>query len=378
MRSSVGQQAGESRHQVTQQALRHGLPYGAVMATGGAAQLARACAVPGAVRPLLWLAVVEAGWIAGRGVIRHRRELRLALSVWTRIGPPAEHTGVLTVPLGLAVVATGLRAQLGPARALGAALMVLAWLSAVLFVSRFSVSVSHPGRSNTLDGGWFLAPAALLGAGIASGAYATDAAGVLADLLRWGALVAVGVGTTGYWAVVLGSAIAIARRGLGDGPRVLWWIAAGCGGLGAAGLARALSASGGMWPADVVTLVHGAAIVTWSFAALLAVPIVAASVRSLARSRRIEKAAPWPPTFSTAVFALGALGAGKMLGLPAVTDVGKAAACATLALWAVTAALHASRPLPSSGRRPRIPTCERDDPTVPSIPPTATTVPPPR
>ena len=73
MRASVGQQAGESRHQVTQQALRHGLPYGAVMATGGAAQLARACAVPGAVRPLLWLAVVEAGWIAGRGVIRHRR-----------------------------------------------------------------------------------------------------------------------------------------------------------------------------------------------------------------------------------------------------------------------------------------------------------------
>ena len=376
MRSSVGQPAGESRHQVTQQALRHGLPYGAVMATGGAAQLARACAVPGAVRPLLWLTVVEAGWIAGRGVIRHRRELRLALSVWTRIGPPAEHTGVLTVPLGLAVVATGLSGQPGPARALGAALMVLAWLSAVLFVSRFSVSVSRLGPSSTLDGGWFLAPAAVLGAGIATGAYATDAAGVLADLLRWVALVAAGVGTTGYWTVVLGSAVAIARRGLGDGPRVLWWIAAGCGGLGAAGLARALSASGGMWPVAVVMLVHGAAIVTWSFAALLAVPIVAASVRSLARSRRIEKVAPWPPTFSTAVFALGALGAGKMLGLPAVTDVGKAAAGATLALWAVTAALHASRLLPSTGRQPTRPTRALDDPTTTTCPPEVLAPPP--
>ena len=378
MSSTVAHQRSESLHQGTHRALRHGLPYGAVMATGGAAQLAGACGLPGAVRPLLWLAVVEAEWIAGRGVIGHRRELRLPLSVWTRIGPPAEHTGVLTVPLGLAVVATGLSAQPRSANALGAALVVLAWLSAALLVARFSVSVSHPGRSDTLDGGWFLAPAALLGAGIASGAYATDAGGALADLGRWVALVAAGVGVAGYWAVVLGSAIAIARRGLGDGPRVLWWIAAGCGGLGAAGLARALSASGGMWPADVVMLVHGAAIVTWSFAALLAVPIVAASVRSLARSRQIEKAAPWPPTFSTAVFALGALGTGKMLELRAVTDTGKAAAATTLVLWAVTAALHASRPLPSSGRQLTIPTCERDDPTVSSSPPAATVAPPPR
>jgi hypothetical protein len=108
--SFVGLQAGESRHQVTQQALRHGLPYGAVMATGGAAQLAGAYGLPGATRPLLWLAVVAAGWIAGRGVIRHRRELRLPLWAWTRIGPPGEHAGVLTVSLGLTVVASGLSA----------------------------------------------------------------------------------------------------------------------------------------------------------------------------------------------------------------------------------------------------------------------------
>jgi hypothetical protein len=169
-----------------------------------------------------------------------------------------------------------------------------------LFVARFSVSVSRPGRSGALDGGWFLAPAALLGAGIAAGAYATDAAGVLADLLCWVALVAAGVGTTGYWAAVLGSAIAVARRGLGDSRRVLWWIAAGCGGLAAAGLARALSAGGGLWPTDVVTL----------------------------------------------------------------------------ALWTVTAALHASRLLPSTGRQPTTPTYGRDDPTVPTRPPEALAPPP--
>ncbi|MGC8464094.1 MAG: hypothetical protein ACP5P9_10570, partial [Acidimicrobiales bacterium] len=208
------------------------------------------------------------------------------------------------------------------------------------------------------------------------GAYATDAPGVLADLLRWVALVAAGVGTTGYWAVVLGSAIAVGRRGLGDSRKVLWWIAAGCGGLAAAGLARALSAGGGVWPTDVVTLAHGAAIITWSFSALLAVPVVAASVRFLARSRRIERAAPWPPTFSTAVFALGALGTGKMLELPAVTDVGKVAAAVTLAFWTVTAALRASRLLPSTRRQPTNPTYKRDDPTVPTRPPEALAPPP--
>ncbi|MGC8463668.1 MAG: hypothetical protein ACP5P9_08380, partial [Acidimicrobiales bacterium] len=73
------------------------------------------------------------------------------------------------MPLGLAVVASGLRAQPGPAYALGIGLGALAWLSAALFVARFSVSVLLPRRSDALDGGWFLAPAALLGAGIAAG-----------------------------------------------------------------------------------------------------------------------------------------------------------------------------------------------------------------
>ena len=361
-----------SRFEPTKQppfrSLRLGLPFGAVMATGGAAQLAGACGLPGATRPLLWLALAEAGWIAGRGLIRHRDDLRLPTSAWARIGPPAEHTGALTVPLGLAVVATGLSTQSGPARVLGAAFLVLAWLSTAVFAAQFAVSVARRSGTIAVDGGWFLAPAALLGAGIAAGAYAGQAVGLLAVVLQWAALLAAGIGLLGYWVVAVSAALAIPRRGLGHGKRVLWWIAAGCGGLAAAAIGRALSA-GGLWPADVVTLAHGAAIVTWSFAALLVVPILAASMRVLARDRQIERAAPWPPTFSTAVFALGALGTGKMLDLPAVTDVGKVAAAVTLALWAATAALHASRLLSSPPRTRAAQSTDVHDPTVPASPP---------
>ena len=343
--------------------LRLGLPYGVVMATGGAAQLAVTYGLGSAARSLLWLAVAEAGWIAGRGLLRRRNELHLPWSTWARIGPPAELTGVLTVPLGLAVVATGLATQPGPAKVLGASFVALAWLCTAAFLARLAISVARKGGTTALDGGWFLAPAAVLGSGIAAGAYTADTAGALAHLLGWVALAAAAVGTAGYWAVVLGSAITFARRGLGDSRRVLWWIAAGCGGLAATAIARGLS-SGGPWSAGEKTFAHSAAIITWSFAALLAVPIVAISVHFIVHCRRIGRAAPWPPTFSTAVFALGALGTGKMLEIPAVTVVGKVAAAVTLALWTVTAALHASRLLQSTGRQLANPTDRRDDPTV--------------
>ncbi len=380
--SSLAANQGESPQQPQPRALRLGLPYGAVMATGGAGQLAGACGLPGAARPLLWLAVAEAGWIAGRGLVRHRGELRLPPSAWARIGLPAEHTGVLTVPLGLAVVATGLSTQPGLAKVLGAAFVVLAWLSAAVFVARFAVSVTRRDGTTAVDGGWFLAPAALLGAGIAAAAYAGQTVGVLADLLRWVALVAAAVGVAGYWAVAAGAALAVARRGLGQGRRVLWWIAAGCGGLAAAAVGRVLAAGRALVPSGVAAAGHVVAGATWSVAAVLAVPIVVASVRSLARTRRIVRAAPWPPTFSTAVFALGALATAKMLGVPAVTGVGKVAAGATLALWAVTAVLHASRLFPAARRRPGpAETTDRDAPTVapsPLVPDTAPMAAPPR
>jgi hypothetical protein len=96
--SSLAAHWGEPPQQPPSQALRLGLSYGTVMATAGAGQLAGACGLPSAGRPLLWQAVAKAGWIAGPDLTRHRDELRLPQSTWARIGLPAEHTGALTVP----------------------------------------------------------------------------------------------------------------------------------------------------------------------------------------------------------------------------------------------------------------------------------------
>ncbi|MHB8294082.1 MAG: hypothetical protein ACYDH5_05535 [Acidimicrobiales bacterium] len=78
------------------------------MATGVAGQLAGASGVARAGRPLLWLALAEGLWITGRGIVSHHRHFRCQLRLWWRIGRPGEHTGMLTVPLGLAVLATGI------------------------------------------------------------------------------------------------------------------------------------------------------------------------------------------------------------------------------------------------------------------------------
>ncbi len=195
----------------------------------------------------------------------------------------------------------------------------------------------------------------------------------MGEVLRWATLLAAGLGLAGYWVLAVSAALAVSRRGLGQGNRVLWWIAAGCGGLAAAAAARALSVGGGPWPLAVVAAGHAAAVVTWSLAALLAVPIVVASMSSLARSRRIVRAAPWPPTFSTAVFALGTLATGKVLDAPTITSVGKAAAGATLAFWAVISVPHASQLLPRARRQRAAKASDVDGPIVPPSAPVAET-----
>lgn len=165
-------------------------------------------------------------------------------------------------------------------------------------------------------------------------------------------LLAAAASVVGYWAVAAAAAVCVARRGLGDDRRVLWWIAAGCGGLAAASVGRALAAGDGYWPPSVSDAWHITAAVTWALAAEFAVPIVIESLRWLSGTRRIVRLAPWPPTFSTAVFALGGLATGAMFHAHAITMIGKAAGFATLALWVNTAGLHATRAIPTrQGRR---------------------------
>ena len=321
-------------------ALRAGLPFGAVMATGAASQICQLLGIRDAVQPLLWLAVAEAVFITVRGVIRHRDEFALPLRAWTRIGPPAEHAGVLTVPLGLAVITAGLAGPGSVAPSgLATASLVLTWLTGVIFVARFVLSAGRAGFPlHRMDGAWFLAPAAILGAGIASAACSAHAEPSYAAVLRWLALVAAIGGTAGYWALMPVAAAGVARHRGATGPAVLWWIWAGCGGLAAACLSKALGAKGATWAPALRAVLSPLATATWIAAAVLLVPIVVVSVRFLLGRPKPAPALPWPPTFSTAVFALGGLDVGVLAGIDPVGTLGKVAGYAALAGWAITAA----------------------------------------
>lgn len=320
--------------------LRAGLPYGAVMATGGTAQLTRACGLGALAQPLVWLALAQAAWILVRGVYRHRAELHQSAAAWLRVGWPREHTGVLTVPLGLAVIASGLAAERGGgALAVGLTCLMLAWATTGVFVGRFTWALARHVRNRAVDGAWFLAPAALLGASVAAAAYVPRATGVGA-LLRICALVMALAGTAGYAAVVALAAGRALRSGLAGARPVLWTISAGCGGLAGAALARALLSGGARWGPSLSAVLRVAALTTWLVAAVLAVPILAQSARWLAGLRDLPVRLPWPPTFSAAVFALGALAVGTVTNDSVLSAIGRASAYATVAFWSLTAASY--------------------------------------
>jgi hypothetical protein len=320
--------------------LRAGLPFGAVMATGAASLICQLVGIRVAVQPLLWLAVTEAVFIAARGVIRRRDEFALPPREWTRIGPPAEHAGVLTVPLGLAVITAGLARQGSVAPSgMATACLVLTWLTGVIFVARFVLSAGRAGfPRHRMDGAWFLAPAAILGAGIASAACSAHAGPFDAAVLRWMALVAAISGTAGYWALMPMAAAGVARHRRETGRAVLWWIWAGCGGLAAACLSKVLSAKGATWAPALRVVLCPVATTTWLAAGVLLVPIVVLSVRFLLGRPKAAPVLPWPPTFSTAVFALGGMDVGVLAGIHPVGIIGKVAGYAALAGWAITAA----------------------------------------
>jgi len=326
-------------------ALRVGLPFGFVMATGAASQLAGLCGEAWALKPLLWLAVAAAVWITGYGAFRHRAQFRAPLSTWTALGPPAQHGGVLTVPLGLAVVSTGLAGQTGGfAAAVATVGLVLAWLAVLVFVPRFVASVSRTRRLSALDGSWFLAPAVLLGVAISNVAFVPhEASTVTQDWLRFSALTAAILGALGYWTVLAAAAVRVARYRLGGARPVLWWIWAGCGGLAATSMSKAIGASGSHWDSTITAILRPAVAVTWTVAAVLIVPILLLGARFMITTCKYQQHALWPPTFSSAVFALGGLAAGKLLASQTMSNIGKYAGYLTLIFWVVTATWNLTR-----------------------------------
>ncbi|MGH7109267.1 MAG: hypothetical protein ACREFK_02445 [Stellaceae bacterium] len=312
------------------------------MATAGASVLAGRCGLQKLVVPLLVLAVLQALWAPAAGALRHRAEFRVRWSAWLTIGSANEHSGIHTVPLGLAVIAGGLAGLSAdgvaswPLLLMASTCLALTWLLAIVCVGRFLWSLASRGLAlETIDGAWFLVPAALLGAAIATedvaALVASRGVSVLALLALGGAL----LGWSGYWAVAVVAFVRVRRFGFGGVPQAPWWIAMGCAGLAAAALGRVLD---GLppWPA-LRTFLITTTTATDICAIALLVPVVAGGVRFLLWHCRFRAAAPWPPTFSTAVFALGCLQTGQVLQSPAFRLLGLGAGFATLAFWAVTA-----------------------------------------
>lgn len=322
-------------------ALRAGLPFGAVMATAGASALAGQCGVAPLTRPLLSLAILQALWVSIRGIARHRTEFRIGWRAWWAVGPAHEHSGVHTVPLGLAVITSGLLTV--PAAAatrwpllVAEILLVVVWVSTVMAVSRFAWSLAVRGLDLcSLDGTWFLVPAVLLGAAIATDRLAVQLVQRWSEALRLLADASVGFGWFGYWALAALAGVRVWRHGLVGAARAPWWIAMGCAGLAAAALGQVLqNRPHGLpeqWLADAIVMSVSAAI-------LLSVPVVLLSVRFLLWQRRLRGAGSWPPTFSTAVFAFGALQGARVLHASALGALGSGAAYATLLFWCMTTA----------------------------------------
>jgi hypothetical protein len=327
--------------------LSQGLPFGAVMATAGASVLAGRCGLQALAAPLLALAVLQTLWLPLAGAWRHRAEFSLGWRAWWAIGPVHEHTGVHTVPLGLAVMASGFIALAAHGTApwaltLAGVCLGLTWLLTIVCSGRCTWSLISRGLAlRTFDGAWFLVPAALLGTAIATDAMVGRVTGRAATFLAMLALVGALLGWFGYWVVGLAALARVRRFGLGGVPQAPWWIAMGCAGLAAAALGRVLTVSSPDFPLRAF-LTH-AMVVTDIAAVVLCVPVLLRSVVFLLRHCRFRAPAPWPPTFSTAVFALGCLETGDVLPSPLFRAVGLGAVYVTLVFWAVTMAWNVGR-----------------------------------
>ncbi|MBM7128979.1 hypothetical protein [Dyella mobilis] len=307
------------------------------MATAGASGMAGRCGLPDLVVPLLALAVLQAVWIPVIGVLRHRAEIRLGWAAWLEIGPVTEHAGIHTVPLGVAVI-TGGWAGLSAWPLLPPLLACLAmtWVLTIASVGRFVWSLAARGlQLKAMDGTWFLVPATLLGAAIATEDVAKLMPGHVTATLDVLALASAALGWLGYCAVIIVASARLWRFGLKGAPLAPWWIAMGCAGLAAAALGRVSHIA-----ADDVheqVLLAETMVATSFFSVALCVPVLLGSALFLLRYCRFHDAAVWTPTFSTAVFALGCLQVGSDLPSAAFRSIGFAAGLATLVFWALTA-----------------------------------------
>lgn len=324
------------------------LPFGAVMATGAATQVARVGPLRALSLPLLLLTLGEALILACCFLARWWA-LRSAPAEGAHLDSsprwhesPERQFGLFTVPVGCAVIATGFIAAASPV-ALFIAVFALA--VSVLSVAALGGSLGgllllrKPGP-RAPDGSWFLAPAAALAIAIALAALVPRLPLAERGGMRLAALVWCAIGIAGYGATLALVAVRVYLAGIGAVERAPWWISAGCGGLAAAAAGRV---AGTLNPSQ--RLIHSAlawaALITWAIGSALLAPIIMSSIASLLADRWPPRVPPWFPTFSTGVYALGSDLVGSLWHLQAIAILGQVAGVATVALWATTSALMA-------------------------------------
>lgn len=316
--------------------MRQGLPYGVVMATAGTSTMARQWELYWLAGLLLAMAMAQAGGIAVLGAWRHRSECRLGWPTWWKLGPPREHTGIHTVPLGLAVIAGGLLGtSIAVLRPVALVSVGLAWLTTGLAVGRFiAARISRGQVLERVDGSWFLVPASLLGIGQAGEILVESNPSWSTQVLAAPTVLVTLLGWLGYGWIGCTVSRRLYHHGLTGAPRAPWWIGMGCAGLAAAALAslhaNPILADAWQRPLRI------AVVVTLAMALILLMPVAGHSLNFLFRHCHFQGKAVWPPTFSTAVLALGLHQSSDILNSALLASAGQVASGATLLLWLAT------------------------------------------
>lgn len=311
------------------------------MATGATAQITKIVGPHSYTLYFILLAVAEIIYIAITRLLNYKKLRDSSLNNASSKSSTEDtlfNPGLFTIPLGLAVVSTGL---LGTKFQLmtyaGYGMYILSWISFIWLILRFlSPIISCRITRYQPDGGWFLIPAAGFGLGITTVAFSTQMKSPPIKLLAVIGIALVALSVLSYFALIISSGIRIRRFGISDTKRVLWWISAGCGGLGALSAVKQLD-SKSVTLAPLITLcLRSSAISMWVTGTILLIPIAMRSTRYVFSLNQLPKNTPWPPTFSTAVFALGTLSASTLFQTQFLNAIGTAAGISTIILWIAT------------------------------------------
>lgn len=296
------------------------MPYGIVMATGGAGAAANLCGLHNVAAALTGIAILQAVWIPAASIVAQRG-----------IPIPQWRFGLFTIPLGLAVIAVNLH---GLAPLAGNIALGSAWLATLaLGCWRVLLAIQSDTTSERVDGSWFLAPAALLGnaAATAVGAEANS---------KWEVWLAMGAclaGVAGYALVIAASGRRTCKHGLRGSPRAPWWISAGCGGLAAAALGRVADkvAVGSLH--RVLDMLIAA---SWGTGTVLLVAVLIGCGYHVRGRSPGRWAYVWTTVFSTAVYAAGTERFARLSDIGALKTFAAIGVATTLALWTVNSALY--------------------------------------